>query len=133
MAQALAGVTRSPDREPRQKSEERVGSPDGSAAGTAATAEEGDAYFTAVQNAILAQYVLPSIISERERMSLQATVVAWIGGDGSILRHRFERRSGNRFFDDALELAIKRAKVPPPPAGRAREIREEGVALVFTP
>ena len=134
MERALAQATKGVESDRHQiKPEEREGAENGSALGNSATAEEGDQYFTEVQQAILANYVLPSIISERERMSLKATVDAWIARDGTIVKYQFEQRSGNRFFDDALELAIKRTHVPPPPADRAAAIARDGVALVFTP
>ena len=134
MERALAQATRGVEQERHEiKPEEREGSETGSAEGTSTSAEEGDPYFTSVQAAILANYVLPSIISERERMSMKATIDAWIASDGTIVRYQFEQRSGNRFFDDALELAIKRTKVPPPPHDRAAAIARDGVALVFTP
>jgi len=134
MERALAAATQGVEQERHEiKPEEREGSATGSPEGNSANAEEGDQYFAQVQAAILANYALPSIISERERMSLKATVDAWIAKDGTIVKHQFEQRSGNRFFDDALELAIKRTKVPPPPADRAAAIARDGVALVFTP
>jgi len=112
---------------------ERAGSAAGSAQGTAASAEEGDAYFTAVHDAILEQYVVPSVISERERLYLAASVLAYIGPDGRILRHVIQKKSGNEFFDQALELAIQKAKLPPPPADLARSLRDSGVVLNFRP
>jgi outer membrane biosynthesis protein TonB len=112
---------------------ERAGSEKGSPEGTAATAEEGDAYFTAVHDAILENYVVPSVISERERLYLSATVLAWIGPQGQILKHEFQKKSGNAFFDQALELAIQRTKLPPPPADLAKSLRDDGVVLNFKP
>jgi len=112
---------------------ERAGSPQGSAEGTAQTAEEGDAYFTAVHDAILENYVVPSVISERERLYLSASVLAYIGAQGQILKHEFQKKSGNKFFDDALELAIQRSKLPPPPADLAKSLRDSGVVLNFRP
>lgn len=112
---------------------ERAGSPTGSPEGTAQSAEEGDAYFTAVHDAILEKYVVPSVISERERLYLAASVVAWIGPNGQILKHQFEKKSGNAFFDQALELAIQQAKLPPPPPEIAKSLRDTGVVLNFKP
>ncbi len=112
---------------------ERAGSPTGSPEGTAATAEEGDAYFTAVHDAILENYVVPSVISEAERLYLSASVLAWIGPSGQILRHTFQKKSGNAFFDQALELAIQRTKLPPPPPDLAKLLRDTGVVLNFKP
>jgi outer membrane biosynthesis protein TonB len=121
--------------EPREEppDPERAGSETGSPEGTAATAEEGDAYFTAVHDAILENYVVPSVISERERLYLSASVLAWIGPNGQILKHEFQKKSGNEFFDQALELAIQRTKLPPPPPDLAKSLRDTGVVLNFKP
>jgi outer membrane biosynthesis protein TonB len=114
--------------------EERPGQKTGSPEGTASeSSEAGDAYFTAVHDAILEAYVVPSVISERERLYLAATVVAYIGKDGKILRHEFQKKSGNLFFDTALETAIQRARLPPPPAELTRQLRDGGVVLNFRP
>lgn len=112
---------------------EREGSEKGSPEGTATTAEEGDAYFTAVHDAILENYVVPSVISERERLYLTATVLAYIGPQGQILRHEFQKKSGNAVFDQALEFAIQRTKLPPPPEEIAKDLRDSGVLLNFKP
>ncbi len=120
--------------EPKEEPDpERAGSATGSAEGTAQSAEEGDAYFTAVHDAILENYVVPSVISERERLYLSATVIAWIGPNGQILKHEFQKKSGNNFFDQALEIAIQRTKLPAPPADLAKSLRDTGVALNFKP
>jgi len=126
-----AGKAAPETREPPDP--ERAGSESGSVEGTAATAEEGDAYFTAVHDAILEHYVVPSVISERERLYLAASVLAWIGPDGSILRYEIQKKSGNAFFDQALELAIQKTKLPKPPADLARSLRDNGVLLNFRP
>lgn len=134
MERALARAAGKADPETREPADpERVGSASGSVEGTATTAEEGDAYFTAVHDAILEHYVVPSVISERERLYLAASVLAWIGPDGRILRHEFQKKSGNTFFDQALELAIQKTRLPPPPAGLARSLRDNGVLLNFRP
>lgn len=130
LARAQGRATTEPKDEPDP---ERAGSETGSAQGTAATAEVGDAYFTAVHDAILENYVVPSVISERERLFLSATVLAWIGPQGQILRHQFQKKSGNDFFDQALDLAIQRTKLPAPPADLARALRDNGVVLNFKP
>jgi len=132
MQRALARATGR--AEPREEPDpERAGSAKGAPEGTAATAEEGDAYFTAVHDAILENYVVPSVISERERLYLSASVLAWIGPGGQILKHEFQKKSGNAFFDQALELAIQRTKLPPPPAEIAKSLRDTGVVLNFKP
>ena len=134
MQRALARAAGKADTEAREPPDpERAGSPSGSVEGTAATAEEGDAYFTAVHDAILEHYVVPSVISERERLYLAASVLAWIGPDGRILRYEFQKKSGNGFFDQALELAIQKTRLPPPPADLVRPLRDNGVLLNFRP
>jgi len=134
MERALARAAGKASPESREPPDpERAGSPEGSVEGTAASAEEGDAYFTAVHDAILEHYVVPSVISERERLYLSASVLAYIGPDGRILKHDFQKKSGNDFFDQALELAIQQTKLPPPPPDLARSLRNDGVVLNFRP
>ena len=130
LARAMGRATPESKEEPDP---ERAGSAQGSAEGTAQSAEEGDAYFTAVHDAILEHYVVPSVISERERLYLSATVVAFIGKDGQILKHDLQKKSGNAFFDQALERAIQQTRLPPPPPDLARSLRDEGVVLNFKP
>ena len=134
MERALARAAGKKTPETREPPDpERAGSATGSPQGTAATAEEGDAYFTAVHDAILENYVVPSVISERERLYLAASVVAFIGADGRILKHEFQKKSGNGFFDQALELAIQKTRLPAPPPDLARSLRDSGVVLNFRP
>jgi colicin import membrane protein len=134
MARALAGVTsdarRTRDRTPDP---ERAGAADGSPIGSAASAEIGEKYYGEIYEIIHANYVVPSVVSERERLFLKASMVIWIGRDGRILRHKLEKPSGNRFFDDALETALAQSKLPPPPPELAHDLGSEGVVLNFNP
>jgi len=130
MDRALAGAARrTRDEKPDP---ERAGEETGSAQGTAASAEEGEKYFGAVEDAIHANYVVPSVISERERMYLSATVVIYIARDGAIVKHVMTRPSGNSFIDQALVLALQRTHLPPPPPELAKLVRE-GVEINFKP
>jgi hypothetical protein len=133
MARALAHAAGQASPTQEKPDPDRAGQATGSAAGTAESDEAGDKYFTEVHDAILANYAVPSVISERERLFLSATVLAYISRDGAIVRHQFEKKSGNHFFDEALELAIQRTKLPPPPPELAKSLRNEGVALNFKP
>ena len=134
MQRALARATGRATSESKEEPDpERAGSATGSAEGTAQSAEEGDAYFTAVHDAILENYVVPSVISERERLFLSASMVVWIGPAGQLLKHELQKKSGNSFFDQALELAIQRTRLPAPPADLARSLRDTGVVLNFKP
>jgi len=134
MERALARAAGQATPEPREAPDpERAGQATGSVQGTAANPEEGDEYFSAVHDAIHQNYVVPSLISESERMYLTAVVVVWIGADGRILKHEFQKKSGNDFFDQALEIAIQKTKLPPPPADLVRSLRDTGVALNVKP
>ena len=86
-----------------------------------------------MEDAIHANYVVPSVISERERLYLSATVVIYIGRDGSIVKHVMTKPSGNSFLDQALVLAIQRTRLPAPPAELARLVRDEGLEINFKP
>lgn len=134
MQRALAQVKGHAPSDSRDKPDpDRAGEATGSPSGTAESAEAGEKYYTEVHDAIQANYVVPSVISERERLYLSATVVAWIKADGSLLRHELQKKSGNHFFDEALELAVQRTRLPPPPPELARSLRDEGLALSFRP
>ena len=85
-----------------------------------------------MEDAIHANYVVPSVISERERMYLSATVVIYIARDGAIVKHVMTRPSGNSFIDQALVLALQRTHLPPPPPELAKLVRE-GVEINFKP
>ena len=131
MERALAGAER------RSKGEkpdpERAGQETGSPSGSAASAEEGEKYFGEVEDRIHANYVVPSVISERERLYLSATVVIYIGRDGTIVKHVMTKPSGNSFIDQALVLTLQRTRLPPPPPELASLVRDEGLEINFKP
>jgi TonB-like protein len=131
MERALAGAARHKSDE--KPDPERAGQETGSPGGTAASAEEGEKYFGEVEERIHANYVVPSVISERERLYLSATVVIYIGRDGSIVKHVMTRPSGNSFIDQALVLAIQRTRLPAPPPELERLVRNEGLEINFKP
>ena len=108
------------------------GSPDGDPYGDAAQASEGDRYLALVIRALRENYRVPSIIPERERMFLNATVVIFVGPNGNILRREMERPSGNPHFDAALMRAVDAASpLPPPPRGWAARFEREGLGVNF--
>jgi colicin import membrane protein/protein TonB len=108
----LAGVVSQLQREIQ------AGDPGGDPLGEAGEAE-GDQYLAAVRQALRQNYRLPSTISERERLFLQATLVLSVARDGRILSWEFTKRSGNPIFDEALERAVRQTRLPPPPAAAA--------------
>ncbi len=108
------------------------GSPDGDPYGDAAVATEGDRYLALVTRRLRENYRVPSIIGERDRLHLNATIVIYVGHDGRILRQEIERPSGNRHFDAALQAAVNASDpLPPPPPGWAERFRREGLGVNF--
>ncbi|RMG20912.1 MAG: TonB family protein [Deltaproteobacteria bacterium] len=108
------------------------GSPDGDPFGDASTGSAGDRYLALVTRAIRAHYRVPSVIGERERLFLNATVVLYVSPEGKILRHEIERSSGNPHFDAALLRAVEEANpLPPPPAGWRERFMREGLGVRF--
>ncbi|HVP68960.1 MAG TPA: energy transducer TonB [Anaeromyxobacteraceae bacterium] len=110
---------------------ETWGDPTGSPEGTATDASEGDRYLALVSEALQANYRLPATISDQERMSLRATVVLTIEPDGRVSSLRFERRSGNDAFDQALERAVHQTRMPPPPPELQQRYRTVGLGVNF--
>ena len=127
MASALNGLAKDGG-----KDREVEGSPDGVDEGTALIAEKGNEYMTKVYSAVKGQYSVPEIISERERMFLNAIVVITINARGQIKNLTFEKRSGNQIFDSAIEAAIRRsAPFPPPPPELVDKYASEGIGIDF--
>jgi colicin import membrane protein/protein TonB len=115
----------------RQVDDDRYGSPDGDPAGDSDSGSVGDRYLALVRNALLAAYVLPATISERERTFLKATVVLFVEPNGQLRDFRFESRSGNAAYDAALERAIRVARLPPPPPEMREQFRRNGFGVNF--
>ncbi len=112
-------------------SKERWGDPSGSPLGEATDASEGDRYLALVTQALQSSYRLPATISEQERMYLKATVVLTVEPDGKVSSFRFEKRSGNAAFDQALERAVRDSRLPPPPPELRQRYRTVGLGVNF--
>jgi colicin import membrane protein len=115
----------------KQVEDTRWGDPSGDPRGSSDSGTEGDRYLALVQAALADAYVLPSTLSERERMYLKATVVLFIEPSGKVLDFRFETRSGNAAYDAALERAIRAARLPPPPPEMREQFRRGGFGVNF--
>ncbi len=104
----------------------------GSTQGTANQAQEGDAYATAVYEAIRRNWSAPSgLVNESELAGLVATIKVNIAPDGALSNASVRKSSGNRIFDDSCMQAVSAtAKVPPPPAAVAAQFRR-GLLLDF--
>jgi colicin import membrane protein/protein TonB len=112
-------------------SKERWGDPAGLPEGDATDASEGDRYLGLVTQALQSSYRLPATISEQERLHLQAIVVITIEPDGRVSSFRFERRSRNAAFDQALERAVRDSRLPPPPQELRQRYRTVGLGVNF--
>jgi len=114
----------------KARSEPAVGDPSGSPLGDSSEAV-GDQYLALVVASLQEAYILPSTISEQDRMHLQAKVALYLAADGKVLRYTFESKSGNAAFDAALERAIRAARLPPPPPELRQLYRNEGISVLY--
>ena len=115
----------------REVDEEKWGDPEGDPMGDATEGEAGDRYLALARQALHGNFNAPVTIPERERLYLKAVVVLYLEPDGRIARHRFERRSGNPAFDDAVERAIRQTRLPPPPPEDRERYRRDGLGANF--
>jgi len=107
------------------------GDPNGDKHSDSNTATQGDAYATAVHNAIQDHWSVPSGLSLGDVLNFQATVTVRISEDGTLLEPRLSHSSGNGLFDDACLQAVQATRrVPPPPASQQRMYRR-GLNLAF--
>jgi TonB family protein len=104
----------------------------GSAAGTATEASAGDAYATAIFDAIRKNWTTPTgLVTDAQLARLTTTIKIRVGDDGTILENKMLKSSGNGFYDDSCITAIQAThKVPPPPAN-VRRLAARGYALEF--
>lgn len=128
--ESLASVLSRLERE-KAAEEPRWGDPTGDAEGDSEEAGEGDRYLALVHRALQSNYRVPATISDRDRLHLAATVVLHIEPNGSIRDFKFERRSGNDAFDEALERAIRATRLPPPPPTMKDAYRRVGLGVNF--
>jgi colicin import membrane protein len=112
-------------------SKERWGDPAGVPQGEATDGTEGDRYLGLVTQALQSSYRLPATLSEQERLHLHAIVVITIEPDGRVSSFRFETRSGNAAFDQALERAVRESRLPPPPPELRQRYRTIGLGVNF--
>ena len=108
-----------------------AGRADGSPDGDSADAGEGDQYLGEVVRQLRQSYRLPTTIGDRERLSLTGTVVLYVEPDGRVSRYELTQRSGNPAFDEALERAVRAARLPPPPPALRDLYRRTGLEVLF--
>ena len=104
----------------------------GSASGTATEASAGDAYATAIYEAIRQHWTTPTgLVSEAQLAHLVAAIKIRVADDGTILENKVIRSSGNNFFDDSCVTAIQATRKVPPPPANMRRLAAKGYALEF--
>lgn len=116
--------------------EKRVGA--GTATGVAGSGRPGEGdrmsneYLPVVVNIISASWIMPPESLIRSSSGIQSILVIRIDRTGRIAENWFERKSGEKLFDQSVEKAIQRAgTLPPLPEWFKGDSFEVG--LVFTP
>ena len=71
-----------------------------------------NAYYAAIWARIKNQWILPQSILPRE--NIEAVVHAKILRNGAVTELSFEKRSGNRYFDESAMRAVRKASPFPP-------------------
>ena len=130
MLEALAKMERQYKQSGRPEIPE--GDPQGDPYGTAAEGREGDRYLMLIDRKVREYWSIPTIISEKERLYLRATVVIYLDSTGKLLKVEMEKSSGNNFFDNSLLSAIQQSNpFPPPPPAFAKRYQETGIGINF--
>lgn len=132
MMEALAKVAAVEGPTSAAGEEELPGQADGDAMGTAEDAAEGDRYLALVEQALRANYVLPTTISAKERLYLKCVLFLKIAPSGKIDSFRIAESSGNPHFDRAVEASVARTMLAPPPDSFRKTYRD-GLEIVFKP
>ena len=101
------------------------------ASGTGSTSSALEAqYFSSIFTHLHNFWALPDI--KKWDPQLTATVVITIGRNGRIMHHRFEKRSGDRVFDQFVSRTIREAN-PLPQIPKALKKSEYSLGLRFRP
>jgi TonB family protein len=112
--------------------EPEEGQLNGSATGTATEATDGDAYATAISEAIRKNWSTPTgLVTEGELARLTTIIKVRVGEDGTILENRLYKSSGNSFYDDSCVTAVQATRKVPPPPPNLRRSAARGYALEF--
>jgi len=90
---------------------------------TSARAEDADsrvsAYYVSIWSRIKGQWALPQGILPKDNM--EAVIHVRILKDGTVVDMSFEKHSGNRYFDESVIKAVKKASPFPPLSGWFKE------------
>ncbi|MCX7957877.1 MAG: TonB C-terminal domain-containing protein [Deltaproteobacteria bacterium] len=110
-----------------------VGDPNGSPFGDSTEGQQGDLYLTEIYNRIKSNYIIPEIITDKQRKDLRAIVIIYIDHTGKLIKYEFEKKSGNTHFDNALINAINRSSpFKAPPKERTKMYKTDGIGINFS-
>jgi len=76
-------------------------------------------YYTQIWARIKSQWVMPQSILPRE--NIEAVIHARVLRNGAVMDLSFEKRSGNRYFDESAMKAVQKASPLPPLPGWVRD------------
>jgi outer membrane biosynthesis protein TonB len=120
--------------------ERLTGSPDGFRGGTSLSATALANLFGRAQRQIQNAFSPPGSVGSEELARLEARVLIRVNRDGRVTGFDWERRSGNRLFDSAVERAIntfrlgsRRLHLPSENAQAMRQVLDSGFIVVVTP
>jgi type IV secretory pathway VirB10-like protein len=115
-----------------QKIDEQEGDPEGDIHGTTTDATNAaTGYQRDVGRVLQASYAVPEAIPASQRQFLKARVVLFIEKNGRISNYEFTEKHPNGLFMGALERLLNNITLPPPPAELAKQVKEDGIEILF--
>jgi len=106
----------------------------GSINGTANEASPGDAYATAINDAVKRNWNVPrGLIPDSELKKLAAGVRLSVAPDGTLRDARIVKPSGNDLYDQSCLSAVQSTAHVPPPPPALQKMFGKGVVLRFSP
>lgn len=118
---------------------DRIGEPldegheQGSKLGTDITGRLKADYNDLLKAKVERAYVLPTTLSDEERIRLWTNLFIKVGDSGELLDAKLSPSSGNAAFDSAVLAAAKKAAPFPPPPIQLRDFYRQGVGMKVCP
>lgn len=118
---------------------DRIGEPldegheQGSELGTDITGRMKTDYNDLLQAKVKQAYVLPTTLTDEERVRLWTNLFVKVGDNGELLDVRLSPPSGNAAFDSAVLSAARKAAPFPPPPIQLRAFYRDGVGMKVCP
>jgi colicin import membrane protein len=109
------------------------GHEDGSELGTDITGRLKADYNDLLQAKVKQAYVLPTTLTDEERVRLWTNLFVKVGPEGQLLDVRLSPSSGNTAFDSAVLAAARKAAPFPPPPLQLRDFYQAGVGMKVCP